>query len=87
MLCEFCRNELLDRFESALEEPLTVETMGRVMKYLTPESFEKYKKEWEGRDDEDNDDDDDDYGEFDYEATEEDQERREAQMNRDLYDD
>lgn len=58
ILCEFCTNELQYRFEAALEEPLTVETVGKVMKHITPESFEKYKREREGSDNRDDEHDD-----------------------------
>ena len=75
MLCEFCLDVLQNKFEAALQEPLTVEPRERVMNYVTPEKFEEYKeylkeylKELDGHGNEDGDGDFDDvdyYGEFD----------------------
>ena len=56
MLCEFCRDVLQNKFEAALQEPLTVETVGRVMNNITPERFQEYEeylKELDGSGNED----------------------------------
>ena len=72
MLWGFCRDELLDWVEAAREPegPLTEEWVGRVMGYITRESFGEYMKKRDREDEDDYDYADDDSGDWDYEEME-----------------